>query len=70
MDRTEYLASYCASIDCTNKKLGDCDLCMYEKGRADTFKECIDILKGIDKQVADIFENIVMNAEHYNKKGK
>ncbi len=42
---------------------------MYDKGRADAFKECIDILKGIDKQVADIFENIVMNAEHYNKKG-
>lgn len=39
MDRAEYLASYCASIDCTSKMLGDCDLCMYNKGRADAINE-------------------------------
>lgn len=45
MDRAEYLASYCASIDCKSKKLGDCDLCMYEKGRADAIDEVIKSLE-------------------------
>lgn len=41
MDRTEYLAEYCASIDCRSKKLEDCDLCMYNKGRADMLDSII-----------------------------
>ena len=38
--------------------------------KKEVFKESIQILRGIDNQVADIFENIVMNADYYNRKGK
>lgn len=39
MSKEEYLASYCASTDCKNKLLKNCDLCMYEKGRRDQKEE-------------------------------
>lgn len=41
-----------------------------EDVKMDTFKESVKILRGIDKQVAYLFENLVMNADYYNRKGK
>lgn len=36
--------------------------------RTETFQESIKILRGLDNSIADMFENIVMNAKHYNER--
>ena len=36
------------------------------EGRQETIEETINILKGLDRYTADMYENIVKNAEHYN----
>lgn len=36
--------------------------------RTETFQESIKILRGLDNSIADMFENIVMNANHYNER--
>lgn len=51
MDRAEYLASYCASIDCKTKLYGDCDLCMYEKGRADVWADIEKIINSMTNPI-------------------
>lgn len=51
----------CRKWDCDGTKTVD-DIKM------ETIHECVEALKGLDPNIAAIFENIVMNAKHYEVK--
>lgn len=70
---SEELFNWCCEQKCTKSYLGECDLCNYNKGRADTINECIENIiptlyeLDADQEIIDCVKNWLEQLKEGNK---